>query len=207
MINDIIFHDPVRPSKQALDEMHLRQSRLVKSSLIGGVKQEVSFIDMHNDVDTAAKLKTENHFAALESGDSTIASTKVAAEDGSLQHFQRVLVGDSVLFQKATEANITMDDVTMDMNNKKICLNLEKNVETGEIRIKGNQLSGMTGKDLVDMNNALYNYSMTVNQGSGRQQLPTGPKSWYWTGGKQLEAGGFLSHGDSGAVTIPSLAL
>ena len=45
MINGILFHDPVRPAVQALDKMHLRQSRLVKSSLIGGVKQEVSFID------------------------------------------------------------------------------------------------------------------------------------------------------------------
>ena len=55
--------------------------------------------------------------------------------------------------------------------------------------------------DLVDVHNALYNYSMTVNQGSGRQQLPAGPKSWYWTGGKQLKTSGFLADGDEGAVS------
>ena len=201
MINGILFHDPVRPSKQALDDMELRQSRIVKSELLGGVKQEVSFIDMHNDVDSATKIETQAHFATLESDDSTISATKICAPDGGLQHFQRMSNSESASYQKTTESNVKIDDVTMDMSKKKMCFNLEENVTTGEVRIKGNQLSAMSGSDLVDMNNALYNYSMTVNQGSGRQQLPAGPKSWYWTGGKQLKTAGFLATGDEGAVS------
>jgi len=81
-----------------------------------------------------------------------------------LQHFQRVLDGGSVSYQRSAEATVKVDDVTMDMSKKKMCLNLEENVTSGEIRIKGDQLCGMSGSDLVDMNNALCNYSMTINR-------------------------------------------
>ena len=180
MVNGILFEEAVTIEETGAN---MTTTEVTASGIVTtGVHQRVQFIDVYNDEDTRNRVAV-SEAAGVENS---------KAGDGGAQYaFDRLSYGDGKGPDgKEKKAHAGRSDNTthpkgeLDMSSGQICLNLEQHKETGEIRVKGSQLSGMTALDLIQMNSQLYNYSMRV----GGNNLTAGPSSWYWTGGTQLSA-------------------